>query len=224
MTDEKSDLLKKSCQGWGRAIVAVWQPKEKIKDNFYKDLKENDPDVLVDVLSLMNLEYVERKPAEVMHYIAEKGVLHSYAVVVASKYIPTADWIKELVNFDDNCIDPAMIDEWRNFKQRALAADEDFFEGADFLVKALYCLADTAKLINEYNNPDMRAQFQTDLAQGNILNFVRYCPKGSEIALANLPEDLVFSCNYRKFFDSIDRFKSEKLQQFQSSTILEKTN
>ncbi len=222
MTKDSTDMIRAVYSGWCKAIVVSWGPDEKTKSNFFQDIAEQSPEALIDILSIMNLEYIEKVPAKVIHYISDKNLIQSGALDIASKYVKTAAWMRQLYNFNDEKIDPAMLDEWSDFKQKILSADEEFFQGDDLLAKALYCMADVAKLINEYdesaNNPEMLAKFSKNLAQANILNFVRYCPNGSEIALANLPQDLVTSCNYKRFFKSIDEFKDKKLNKIEVYT------
>ena len=222
MTKDNNDMIRAVYSGWGKAIVASWKPDEETMSCFFQDIAEQSPEILADVLSIMNFEYVDRAPARVIHYISDKNLLKSSALDIASKYVKTAAWMKQLCSFNDEKIDPSMIDEWSDFKQRILAADEEFFLGDDLLAKTLYCLADVAKLINEYDestrNPEMVAKFSKNLAKANILNFVRYCPNGSKIALEHLPQDLVTGCNYKRYFNSIDEFKDKKLNKIEVYT------
>ncbi|MBR4270705.1 MAG: hypothetical protein IKQ31_03405 [Clostridia bacterium] len=222
MTKDNDDRIRVAYNGWGRALVVAWQPDVKIKESFFRDINVQSISTVADILSLMNLEYVERKPAKVIHYIADNDLLYTPVIEVASQYITVVSRIKQLRDFDDKKIDPAIVDEWLDFKHRALSGDEEFFEGEDFLSKAVYCLGETAKLINEYdlaiNNSESLDKFQTNLAKGNILNFVRYCPNGGDIAMKNLPAEI--GNNYKRYFDSIAKFKSERQRKTESANTL----
>ncbi len=178
----------------------------------------------VDVLDLIYLDKVERNPAMVMHTIANGHLQQSKSFEIASKYCETVNCYKNVLEFDDKKIDPAMRNEWDTYKQSVLAADERKFErGKHEMVMTLHGMSRSIELINEYENikddPAKVKDFVQHFDGGDFFSFARYCPEGVEVMRENLTKKQLEGENgFGMHLDAIEQQKETNRQAAKTST------